>query len=256
MKQVFEYYFIERYALVDILNLDSEKKQMRVIINTYPKDWLEHYLKKQYYLYDPIFSNSGKVLLPFSWGKRTFERLSSSQEQIFNEASKYGIKYGTTIPLLPRPDGQCFLNILDHVNIHPYITYALTLATQFYYDRRSMLDSWKYINGLTHREKEILSMKSQGLSIKIIADKLSIANSTVVFHLRNIRQKLNTTSLGQALFLFGLSRTYMTTMYTETVRQDINFLVEDNSSSFGEEYPQNTFKLQTEPIPVFQNPKN
>ena len=45
----------------------------------------------------------------------------------------------------------------------------------------------------------------QGKPIKVVADNLAISEATVVFHLRNIRQKLNATTVEQALFLFGVA---------------------------------------------------
>ena len=211
MTQIFEYYFIEKYAFSDIVNVGAEK-DIRILLNTYPRKWANHYLENQYYVHDPIVLNSGKMKLPFSWEKRTLEKLTPIQKQIFNEASDYNIKCGTAIPLLPRSNGQCFLTILDHINIHPYITYVLTLASQMYYDRKRMIDANQHISTLTQREREILLMKSHGLSIKVVAHRLGVSDSTVVFHLRNIRQKLRATSLAHALFLFGLATAHTATV--------------------------------------------
>jgi DNA-binding CsgD family transcriptional regulator len=44
---------------------------------------------------------------------------------------------------------------------------------------------------ITHREKEIISLISEGLSNKAIADTLVISLATVKTHIRNIFQKLN-----------------------------------------------------------------
>ncbi|MBY0462891.1 MAG: LuxR family transcriptional regulator [Alphaproteobacteria bacterium] len=204
LTKIFEHYFIERYAFVDVSN-DGAEKNIKGFLTTYPKAWLDHYLENKYYNHDPIFLNYGKMQLPFKWDKRTLDGLIPIQKQLFKDAADFNIKLGTTIPLLPRIDGQSFLTILDHANIHPNISYTLTLAAQLYYDRRRIIDANHHINTLTHREKEILQMKSRGQSIKIIAYNLGVSDSTIIFHLRNIRQKLKATSLAHALFLFGLA---------------------------------------------------
>ncbi|MBY0280534.1 MAG: LuxR family transcriptional regulator [Alphaproteobacteria bacterium] len=204
LTKLFEYYLIERYAFVDIANKGSEKS-IKFFLTTYPKAWLDHYLENKYYNHDPIFFSYGKMQLPFHWNKKTIEGLTPIQNQFFNDAADFNIKLGTTIPLLPRIDGQSFLTILDQENIHPNIAYTLTLAAQLYYDRRRIIDANHHIHTLTHREKEILQMKSRGQSIKIIAYNLGVSDSTIIFHLRNIRQKLKATSLAHALFLFGLA---------------------------------------------------
>lgn len=204
LTRIFEHYFIERYAFVDISNVGQEKN-IKGFLTTYPQAWLDHYVQNKYYNHDPVFLSCGKMRLSFNWDRKTLEALTPIQKQIFNDATDFNITYGTTIPLLPRSDGQSFLTILDHLNLNPYISYVLTVAAQLYYDRRRIIDANHCISMLTHREKEILQMKAQGLSIKIISHKLGVSDSTIIFHLRNIRQKLKATSLAHALFLFGLA---------------------------------------------------
>ena len=202
LTEIFEHYDIERYAFVDILNVGQEKN-IKGFLTTYPQAWLEHYVENKYHNHDPVFLSCGKMRLPFNWDRKTLQNLTPIQKQIFKDATDFNIKCGTTIPLFPRADGQSFLTILDHLSIHPYISYILTVASQLYYDRRKTLDANQSISMLTYREKEILQMKAQGLSIKVISHRLGISDSTIIFHLKNIRQKLKATSLSHALFLFG-----------------------------------------------------
>jgi DNA-binding CsgD family transcriptional regulator len=214
LTKIFEHYLIERYAFVDISSINDERN-IKGFLTTYPKAWQDHYVQNQYYNYDPVFLSFGKMRLPFNWDKRTLEGLTPIQQQIFKDASDFDIKHGTTIPLIPRPDGQSFLTILDHQNINPFIIYVLSLASQLYYERKRIIDANHNISALTHREKEILQMKSEGLSIKIIAYKLGVSDSTIIFHLRNIRQKLKATSLAHALFQFGLATAHGIVPYSE-----------------------------------------
>jgi len=52
---------------------------------------------------------------------------------------------------------------------------------------------------LTPREKEILTLASQGFSSKEIAEKLFISTYTVNRHRQNIREKFNAESLIEAI---------------------------------------------------------
>ncbi|MBA3647155.1 MAG: response regulator transcription factor [Chitinophagales bacterium] len=52
---------------------------------------------------------------------------------------------------------------------------------------------------LTEKEKEILTGLVDGLSYKMIADRLSISYHTVNFHIRNIYQKLHVHSVSEAV---------------------------------------------------------
>lgn len=54
-------------------------------------------------------------------------------------------------------------------------------------------------NKLTAREKEVVEWISEGLSNKVIADKLSVSLHTVKFHLRNIYSKLQINSKNELI---------------------------------------------------------
>ncbi|AZA47333.1 DNA-binding response regulator [Chryseobacterium carnipullorum] len=52
---------------------------------------------------------------------------------------------------------------------------------------------------LTQKEQEVLKLLSNGLSYKMIADKLEISYSTVNTHIKHIYNKLHVSSLGEAV---------------------------------------------------------
>ncbi len=54
-------------------------------------------------------------------------------------------------------------------------------------------------NNLTAREKEVVEWISEGLSNKVVADKLSVSLHTVKFHLRNIYSKLQINSKNELI---------------------------------------------------------
>jgi DNA-binding NarL/FixJ family response regulator len=52
---------------------------------------------------------------------------------------------------------------------------------------------------LTAREQEVLALLSQGLSYKLIADKLAVSYATVNTHIKRIYDKLHISSMGEAI---------------------------------------------------------
>ena len=52
---------------------------------------------------------------------------------------------------------------------------------------------------LTQKEKEVLTLLSEGNSYKMVASKLNISYSTVNSHIKNIYEKLHVHSLGEAI---------------------------------------------------------
>lgn len=57
----------------------------------------------------------------------------------------------------------------------------------------------KLDNPLSAREAEVLTLLAEGLSYKMVADKLSLSFHTVNTHTKNIYEKLHVASLGEAI---------------------------------------------------------
>ena len=57
-------------------------------------------------------------------------------------------------------------------------------------------------NPLTAREKEVLDLLAQGLSYKMVADKLFISFNTVNTHIKHIYEKLHVSSVGEAIAFY------------------------------------------------------
>lgn len=54
-------------------------------------------------------------------------------------------------------------------------------------------------NPLTTREKQVLELLAEGLSYKMVADKLFLSFNTVNTHIKHIYEKLHVSSLGEAI---------------------------------------------------------
>lgn len=57
-------------------------------------------------------------------------------------------------------------------------------------------------NPLSTRETEVLTLLSEGLSYKMVADKLGLSFHTVSTHTKNIYEKLHVASLGEAIAFY------------------------------------------------------
>lgn len=57
----------------------------------------------------------------------------------------------------------------------------------------------KIENPLSDREKQVLTLLAEGLSYKMVADKLGLSFHTVSTHAKNIYEKLHVASLGEAI---------------------------------------------------------
>jgi len=68
---------------------------------------------------------------------------------------------------------------------------------QFFKQKEALKTELPYL--LTDKEKEILSCLVDGMSYKMVADKMDISYHTVNFHIRNIYQKLHVHSVSEAV---------------------------------------------------------
>lgn len=78
------------------------------------------------------------------------------------------------------------------------MTPSVALRVIQYFNRQN--DEKKNYN-LTPKEKEVLKYLSEGMSYKMVADKLGISYFTVNAHIKSIYEKLHVHSLGEAVSL-------------------------------------------------------
>ena len=77
-----------------------------------------------------------------------------------------------------------------------YMTPSVALRVMNYFNRSSK-NTDEY--NLTPKEKEVLKYLSEGLSYKMVADKLGISYYTVNAHIKKIYEKLHVHSLTEAV---------------------------------------------------------
>jgi LuxR family transcriptional activator of conjugal transfer of Ti plasmids len=200
--KICENFFIDKFAIARFFDSGYQSRSIECF-DTYPREWMDHYIKNQYYVHDKVVELK-RIRLPFSWKiDSLLEELTPPQQHLYREASDFGICKGMVIPLLPNNSEQSLLAILDVVYPHPDMVHTLSLACQLYWGVKRKLDAKQTLNLFTVREKEVLFLKSQGLPIKVVADRLAISESTVIFHIKNARHKLKATSIDHTLYLFG-----------------------------------------------------
>ena len=70
------------------------------LISTYPVAWTSHYLENHYERFDPVVVQAIQDAEPFEWGvSSSMIMRSHMQRQLFEEATKFGICHGFTVPI-------------------------------------------------------------------------------------------------------------------------------------------------------------
>lgn len=179
------------------------------LISTYPPLWTAHYLKNHYERLDPVIRQALQVTEPFEWGNSIeCKELSDSERQLFEEAARFGIRYGFTIPI---HDGRGPVAAVTFASDEQSPTFRRCVETHrrvlqlmalyFHASARRKLRSDRVVDGvaLSPREYQCLEWSAAGKSASDIGDILGITRRTAAFHLDNARAKLGVSSLHQAI---------------------------------------------------------
>jgi LuxR family quorum-sensing system transcriptional regulator ExpR len=197
IKNEMEFNCIETYAYLRMSNNNQSAK----LISTYPKQWLDIYLKKQYYYYDPVVQKAKYKISPFAWNKDGGE-----YHNIFQESKEYSILHGVCF-VAHRSDGVFSLFSICNTNSSKDFFKELRekedkiqmiLLKCFEEDITSEHEE-SYNIKLTSREREVLKWLGLGKTYYETSIICNISERTVRFHLVNILKKLNVNNTKYAL---------------------------------------------------------
>jgi LuxR family transcriptional regulator, activator of conjugal transfer of Ti plasmids len=190
------------------LALPDQLHKQPFVISTYPTNWVDHYLRNHYERYDPVVTQALRDPEPFRWGADFSVRLASSaQQELLNEASQFGIRFGFTVPI---HDGRGPIAALtfaaDHrrpqfdkcINSHARVLQLM--AMYFHAHVRRKLTVNRKIGGtlLSPRELQCLEWAAQGKSAWEIGRILGLSHHTVASYLDNAKEKLGVRTIVQA----------------------------------------------------------
>jgi len=179
------------------------------VISNYPAAWINRYAACHYERIDPVIRHALNHSGAFTWGP-DFAPLDAlrPEQQLFDEASQFGIKYGFTIP------------IHDHDGSTAVITFATSdrraafcrsirrnaqllrlLATNFHAHarRRTRVIQPFESTGLSRRQIECLNWAAQGKSTWEIGKIIGVSQRTAAFHLEKAKEKLGARNITQAV---------------------------------------------------------
>lgn len=189
MRLGFDYY---AYGVRHTIPFTRPKTEVH---GTYPKAWLERYQMQNYGAVDPAILNGLRSSEMVVWSDSLFDQ----SRMLWNEARDWGLCVGATLPIRAPNNLLSVLSVArDQQNISSFereeirlrLRCMIELLTQKLTDlEHPMLMSNPVC--LSHREREILQWTADGKSSGEIAIILSISESTVNFHHKNIQKKFD-----------------------------------------------------------------
>jgi DNA-binding CsgD family transcriptional regulator len=205
MCRTLKHYGIDMIAY-SILKSSPDLKKFNVpnLIHSYPQEWIDTYIKNNYFHIDPTIARLFYERDMFMWNNLP-QKMNLTEEQIkfMEEAKTNGLKCGATIPFRG-PFGELSaigLASSSLERIPENFIYPISfIAHQFYSILIKLCeDVYKASVKLTPREKEVLNWCLQGKSNTDIAQLLGISGHGVKFHIMNILNKFETNSRTVAL---------------------------------------------------------
>jgi LuxR family quorum sensing-dependent transcriptional regulator len=172
--------------------------QERILLNTRPQDYIDHYDKKNLVNRDPVVTELRKTIHPYSWSDlRAGRDLSKAEKAIMDEGREFDARDGFIIPIVTlsgemglfspcgrTPDlSQRARSALEIIGIYSH--HAL---------KRALLQNQRdetVFTPLTPREREILQWVAAGKTDEAIGLILSISATTVTTHVENAKKKLD-----------------------------------------------------------------
>ena len=163
-------------------------------INELPKDWVDHYTRQRFMLFDPAvrwaYANVGSV--------RWSELANEDPKRVIGQAQTFGLRYGVTVSVLDSESGgqRSFASFLR--GDREFTDLEIKLLNAFMTRRHNETAP---PTNLTRAELEALGMVKDGKRFKEIAFELNVSEGAVKQRLKNAKLKLGAKTGTQAAAL-------------------------------------------------------
>jgi DNA-binding CsgD family transcriptional regulator len=178
-----------------------------VMMHNYPRGWVRTYSEAKLYEYDPVLKHAESSPLPFFWDA-AFQstRITRSQRTMLADAAGYGLTHGYTVPLhlswLPGSfRASCtVIPAVETVDSRNYLAIEVA-ATYLYFWASRVQAPWLAATPvtLTQRERECLALVAQGKGDWTIGRVLGLGESTVHYHIEQLKRRLRVATRPQAV---------------------------------------------------------
>ena len=132
--------------------------------------------------------------------KEYFPNIHVIMQTVFEDDEKIfdAMRYGASGYILKKTDPRQIIQAIEEVQ-NGGSPMTPSIATRVLHFFRQQHESKPETYGLSEREREILQYLVNGLSYKMIADKLEISYNTVNSHIKKIYDKLQVHSVSEAV---------------------------------------------------------
>lgn len=176
-------------------------------LTTYPAEWIDIYLQRNYLGIDPVVAKARTAFFPFDWSCLADRRTSS--RTFFDEARSFGIgRHGLTVPVQAPNGERSLLSVTSDLPVREWRRQRAMSEDELFIFARHLHDRFVALSGLrgsnsprplSPRERQCLELLGEGLLLKQVANRLAISDSAVRQYIRSAKQKLSARTLSQAM---------------------------------------------------------
>ena len=166
-----------------------------ILGTNYPEEFVRFYLDNHYYIIDPVYEVSQQLDRPFCWQEIVdFAELAENQLALFEEARRYGIAHGVTVPLhIPsEPHASCTFARREPIEITPSLMTTLHIIAGFAF--KVGLNLHQPLHGrdiprLTRREAQCTALIAVGKSDWEMGEILGLGETTIRYFVSQAKRK-------------------------------------------------------------------
>ena len=178
-----------------------------IMMHNYPAGWMRTYSEAKLYEIDPVMKRAESHPLPFFWDS-AFQSapITKSQKIILADAAGYGLTHGYTVPLcLSWQPGalraSCSV-IPESTPVDPrnYLAIEVMATYLYFFASRTHAPLLTAAHAeLTQRERQCLTLVAQGRGDWTIGRVLGLSESTVHYHIEQLKRRLRVATRMQAV---------------------------------------------------------
>lgn len=177
------------------------KQHKDLIINVYPLEWMQHYMKSEYIKVDSVLHYSLNNNLPVVWKDDFF----TSSRQMRNESKEVGLEFGVSFPIHSITGENGIFSIASSIgkSINNETFMLVSALLPYIHEKIKDLERhnrfYPNLPIISKKELEILKWTAAGKTAFEAGCIIGVSERTVVYHLVNIMKKLNCSNKGQAV---------------------------------------------------------
>lgn len=166
-----------------------------LVVTNYPADFIDFYINNHQFVFDPVYDVSETLDRPFTWDEiPALFPMTEKQLDLFNEAKRYGLVHGVTVPLLIPGErrASCTFASSRAIEVTPNLMAILHLIAAFGFNtalRLGQPESRPSGPKLTRREAECTTLVALGKTDWEIGEILSLSASTVKYFVSAAKQR-------------------------------------------------------------------